>query len=391
MNPPPPTRRAWPRLLPPRQFLLVCASLGLAQTCRADLFETPGWTLLGTATGKVGYDSNLTFSRDGVGDGFGTAEADLMLERLNSATFTEFSGSVAETDFLSHRAASQLDATAAVNIRYPNVDSELPRFDAMADWSRLTAADPELNRRLTIQKTEGDVGGRVVTEGQFGLDADLDANLYDYSADGLGRNQQTVLKVGLAYDPTTLTEVSANIAGGLGTSSGDQTATVRDRSETATIQVRGQILPKLTSTVFVGVTHTSYTGGTTSTSTLPTSGGELVWDLSPGKSLRGGVSLTTGFAPDGETQRKTLGTLDYRQALSEVWSFDLLAQVSRYSDRSTGFLRLDTSESGTASLQYKPSSRFDLSLGYSLLHQTSNLIQAGFARSLVTLQANFHL
>lgn len=391
MNLPRPFRRPPPCLLPPRRLLLLCAGMALAETCRADLFETPGWTLLGTATGKVGYDSNLTFSRDGVGDGFGTAEADLMLERLNSAAFTEFSGSVAETDFLNHRAGDQLDATAAVNIRYPDLDTELPRLVATADWSRLTAADPELNRRLTIQKTEGDIGGRVVTEGQFGLDADLDANLYDYSADGLGRNQQTALKLGVAYDPTPLTEVSANVVGGIGSSSGNDTATVRDKSETATVQVRGQILPKLTSTVFVGVTHISYTGGTATTSTLPTSGGELVWDLSPGKSLRGGVSLTSGFAPDGETQRKTVGSLDYRQALSAVWSFDLLAQVARYSDRSAGFLRLDTSEAGTASLQYTPSKRFDLSLGYGLLHQTSNLVQAGFARSLVTLQADLHL
>jgi hypothetical protein len=372
---------------------VLAACLAVAGPCRADLWETPGWALLGTATARTGYDSNLTFNRDGEGDTFGTAEADLLLERINSSMMTSFAVTAAETDFLSQRAPSQLDASGILSLRYPNADDELPRFSAVAEWIRTTAADPELNRRLTLEKTSADVGGRVLTSGQFGLNADLDSTLYDYSADGLGQSHETDLKAGLAFDPSPLTEVSANLAGGFGGSSGagDGTPSVQDRSETATLQVRGQILPKLTSTLYAGVTHVEYSGGYSNTSTLPTSGGELVWEMSPASSLRGGVSLSTGFAPDGETQRKSQGTLDYRHALSQAWSADLLASASRYSDRSSGFVRNDTSLSAGIGVRYAPSSRFAVSIAYSALHQTSNLIQAGFMRNLTTIEADYHL
>jgi hypothetical protein len=262
-----------------------------------------------------------------------------------------------------------------------------------AGWVRLTAADPELNRRLTVETTTADVAGRVVTRGQFGLDADVDSYLYDYSSDGLGRNYQTVLKLGPAFDPTPLTELSANFSGGWGESSGSSAnpSAVRDTSEAFTVQYKGEILPKLTSTVFGGVTHTSYSGGFASSSTLPTSGGQLVWAISPGKSLSGGVSLTTGFAPDGETQRTQSATLDYRQNLAESWSVDLLFRPQRYSDRAAASARTDTNISGGATLTYAPSNRFGLSLGYNPMHQTSNLAQANFTRNLVYLQVAYHL
>ncbi len=375
-----------------RRRIALLATLALAAQARADLWETPGWALLGTATAKAGYDSNLTFSRDGQGDAFGTAEADLLLERMNSLALTEFTATAAETDFASHRAPAQLDASASARVRYPSEQDELARFSAAASWTRVTAADPELNRRLTLEKTLADVGGRVVTSGQFGLDADVGYQLYDYSADGLGRNHQTDLKVGLAYDPSPLTEISANLAGGLGATSGNASVpSSTDRSETATVQIEGQILPKLTSTLYAGVTHISYSGGYSHASTLPTSGGQLVWDMAPGKSLRGGVSLTNGFAPDGETQRKSEASLDYRQALSRIWAAEVLLEASRYSDRNNSFTRTDTSESAGAALSYTPSHRFKVSLGYSILHQTSDLQEAGFARHLVTLQVDLHI
>jgi hypothetical protein len=258
---------------------------------------------------------------------------------------------------------------------------------------RTTAADPELNRRLTLEKSTADVGGRLLTSGQFGLDADVDSYLYDYTSDGLGRNYQTELKLGPAFDPTPLTEISANFTGGWGASSGSVGGlpTVRDSSEALTIQYKGEILPKVTSTVFGGVTHVSYSGGFDGSSTLPISGGQLVWTISPGKTLSGGVGLTTGFAPDGETQRTQEASLDYRQNLAEEWSVDLMVTPERYSDRSTGAVRTDTNVSAGATLTYAPSERFGVSLGYNPMHQTSNLSQANFTRSLVYLQVTYHL
>jgi hypothetical protein len=317
----------------------------------------------------------------------------LQLERLNSLAKTEIDAEAGETVFVDHRAASQLDASATLSIQYPIVDYELPQYTVNAGWYRTTAADPELNRRLTLEKSTADIGGRVVTSGQFGLNADVDSYLYDYTSDGLGRNYQTELKLGPAFDPTPLTEISANFLGGLGESSGNggSLGTVHDSSEAFTLQYKGEIMPKVTSTIFGGVTHVSYTGGFASSSTLPTSGGELVWTISPGKTLSAGLSLTTGFAPDGETQRTQEGTLDYRQNLAESWSVDFVFTPERYSDRSTGSVRNDTNVSGGAKLTYAPSERFGFSIGYNPMHQTSNLTQANFTRSLVYLQATYHL
>jgi hypothetical protein len=377
----------------PGHEIVLFASLCFAATSRGAIWESSSWDLLGAATARTGYDSNLTFSSNGPGDGFATALGDLTLERLNSLAKTTIDAQAGETVFLDHRAASQLDASATLSIQYPIVDFELPQYTVDAGWVRSTAADPELNRRLTLEKSTADIDGRLWTAGQFGLDADVDSYLYDYTTDGLGRNYQTELKLGPAFDPTPLTEISANFSAGFGEASGDAglSAPVRDTSEAFTLQYKGDILPKLTSTVFGGVTHISYRGGFSQSSTLPTSGGQLVWSISPGKSLTGGVSLTTGFAPDGETQRTEGGVLDYRQNLAESWSFDLLFRPERYSDRSTGSVRTDTNISGGVTLTYAPSERFDVVMGYDPMHQTSNLIQADFTRSLVSVQATYHL
>jgi hypothetical protein len=376
-----------------QQIILLASLISLAATCRGSIWESSSWTLLGTATGRTGYDSNLTFNSDGLGDGFGTADGGLKLERLNSLAKTEIDADAAETVFWNHRAPSQLDASALLSIQYPVVDYELPQYAVSAGWVRTTAADPELNERLTVEKSTADIGGRVVTSGQFGLDADVDSYLYDYTTNGLGRNYQTELKLGPAFNPTPLTELSANFSAGWGESSGNATmpAPVRDTSEAYTLQYKGEILPKVTSSIFGGVTHVSYRGGFEQSSTLPTSGGELAWTISPGEVLSGGVSLTTGFAPDGETQRTQAGTLDYRQNLGDLWSIDLLFKPERYSDRSTGSVRTDTNVSGGVTLTYAPSGRFEASVGYNPMHQTSNLAQADFTRSLVFLQATFHI
>jgi hypothetical protein len=374
-------------------MILLASLVSLAATCKGSIWESSSWELLGTGTARTGYDSNLTFNSNGRGDGFGTADAGLQLERLNSLAKTEIDAEAGETVFVDHRAASQLDASASLSIQYPIVDYELPQYTVDAAWVRSTGADPELNRRLTLEKSTADVGGRLLTSGQFGLNADVDSYLYDYTSDGLGRNYQTELKLGPAFDPTPLTEVSANFTGGWGASSGGTggLATVRDSSEALTIQYKGEILPKLTSTVYGGVTHVRYSGGYSNSSTLPTSGGQLVWTISPGKSLSGGVSLTTGFAPDGETQRTQSANLDYRQNLAESWSMDLLFSPERYSDRSTGSVRTDTNISAGARLTYAPSERFGVSIGYNPMHQTSNLAQANFTRSLFYLQVTYHL
>jgi hypothetical protein len=343
--------------------------------------------------GSTGYDSNLTFNSDGVGDAFCTAQGGLTLERLNSLAKSEIDANAGETVFLDHRAPSQLDASALLSIQYPIVDYELPQYTVNAGWVRSTAADPELNRRLTLEKSSADIEGRVMTSGQFGLDADVDAYLYDYTSDGLGRNYQTELRLGPAFDPTPLTEISANFSAGWGESSGniDMQAPVLDTSESFTLQYKGDILPKVTSTVYGGATHVSYRGGFDQSSTVPTSGGELVWSISPGKTLSGGVDLTVGFAPDGETQRTQQATLDYRQNLAESWRFDLLFRPERYSDWSTGSVRNDTNISGGVTLTYAPSDHFEVNLGYNPMHQTSNLTQANFTRSLVFLQATLRI
>jgi hypothetical protein len=376
-----------------QRVVLLTSLISLAATCRGSIWESPSWTLLGTATGSAGYDSNLTFNSDGVGDEYCTAKGGLQLERLNSLAKSEIDAEAGETVFVDHRAASQLDASALLSIQYPIVDYELPQYNVDAGWVRSTAADPELNRRLTLEKSTADIGGRVFTSGQFGLDADVDYYLYDYSSDGLGRNYQTEFKLGPAFNPTPLTELSANFSAGWGESSGnsDMQASVRDSSEAFTLQYKGDILPKVTSTIFGGVTHVSYRGGFVQSSTVPTSGGELVWTISPGKTLSGGVSLTTGFAPDGETQRIQQGNLDYRQNLAESWRFDLLFSPERYSDWSTGSVRNDTNISGGVTLTYAPSDRFEVNLGYNPMHQTSNLSQANFTRSLVYLQATYRI
>jgi hypothetical protein len=376
-----------------QQVVLLTSFISLAATCKGSIWESPSWTLLGTATGSAGYDSNLTFNSDGVGDEFCTAQGLLQLERLNSLAKSEIDAEAAETVFLDHRAASQLDASALLSIQYPIVDYELPQYTVNAGWVRSTAADPELNRRLTLEKSTADIGGRILTSGQFGLDADVDSYLYDYSSDGLGRNYQTELKLGPAFNPTPLTEISANFSGGWGESSGnsDMQGAVRDTSEAFTLQYKGDILPKVTSTIFGGVTHVSYRGGFDQSSTVPTSGGELVWTISPGKTLSGGISLTTGFAPDGETQRIQQGNLDYRQNLADSWRFDLLFKPERYSDWSTDSVRNDTNISGGVTLTYAPSDRFEVSLGYNPMHQTSNQTQANFTRSLVFLQASYRI
>jgi len=376
-----------------RQQLFLFASLTFAASCEGSLWESPSWELLGTATAVAGYDSNLTFNRDGVGDTFGTALGGLKLERLNSLAQTEIDVTAGETAFLDDKAPSQFDASASLSIKYPIVDFELPQYSVTAGWSRLTSADPELNRRLTLETSKADIGGRVFTSGQFGLNADVDSYLYDYTSDGLGRNYQTELKLGPAYNPSPLTEISANFSGGLGASNGGvaTVASVRDNSEAFTLQYRGEILPKLTSTIFAGISHVSYTGGFDKSSTLPTSGGQLVWAITPGKTLSGGVSLATGFAPDGEAQRTQSGTVAYEQTVAQSWSVGLRAEAKRYSDRSTGFARTDSSVSAAGVVRYQPSNRFDVSLAYSPMRQTSNLYQANFSRSLVSIQASYHL
>jgi hypothetical protein len=374
-------------------MLLLASFASLVATCKGSIWESSSWELLGTATGRTGYDSNLTFSSDGLGDAFAMVGGGLQLERLNSLAKTQIDAEAGETVFVDHRAASQLDASATISIQYPIVDYELPQYTVDAGWVRSTAADPELNRRLTLEKSTADISGRLMSSGQFGLNAGIDSYLYDYSSDGLGRNYQTEVKLGPAFDPTPLTEISANFLGGVGESTGSTggLGTVRDTSEAFTIQYKGEILPKLTSTIFGGVTHVSYTGGFTRSSTLPTSGGELVWTISPGRTLSAGVSLTTGFAPDGETQRTQEGTLDYHQKLAESWSVDFLFTPESYSDRSTNSVRNDSNISGGAKLTYAPSERFGLSVGYNPMRQTSNLTQANFTRSLVYLQVSYHL
>ena len=372
--------------------LAAAVSLALATNAEADLQESPGWAVSATATAKAGYDSNLTFSQDGEGDSFGTAKGDVLVERQNSLLDTKLFAAAAETYFAADKAPSQLDASAGFSLRYPYLSNELPRFLATGDWSQNTAADPELNRRLKLEKWNGDVGGRVFTSGQFGINADFNSALYDYSSDGLGRNEASELMAGLAYDPTPLTEISANIGWGMGTASGSSTnASVRDHNEIATVQVRGQVLPKLTSTLFVGVTHITYTGGYSNSSTLPTAGGELIWSVSPGRSIRAGVGVSAGFAPDGESQRKSQASLDGRQSLSASWSVDAQLSGYRYSDRSTSFARNDNGLSAGAAVRYAPSPRFDASLSYAVLHQTSNLGGAGFNQNLFTLQLAYHI
>jgi Putative beta-barrel porin 2 len=373
----------------PWTFCAVCL---LTMTCiaRASLWESSNWTLLGDLNGSVGYDSNLTLSRDGPGDSFVLVTPDLTFSRQNSSTDFHVDGSATYTNFINNRQPDQTDLSFAAVYAYPKADNVIPVYRVDTSWIKSSDPYSYLGRRVKSEQLSVGAEGYLPLTGKLGIRGTADFNSTDLDDVSVNNSDRAAAFAGIAYQRDPQTEISLNLGAALGDSTPNSpqnvNSDIHSRELYITAKIRGEITPKITGSAYAGYGTVNYTGGYTNRESLPVTGADLTWAIDPLRSLTLSAFSGATYAPDGSIADTIRAKLTFGYEIVDQWQYSLYGgrNHSVYSRE----VRQRTDESWEIGMgfAYQPSRRFQLSLSVDHTDQDSDTdLTAQFKHDVVSL------
>ena len=375
------------------RFILLCL-LCSATVARGSLWESPGWAVTGTLGGALGYDSNLTTSRNGPDDFFVEAKPVLTLVRRNSSTDFRVNGGVTQTEFVNHRQPAQTDLKFDTIFAYPNAaDNLIPIYSAEASWLRSSEPNQYLGQRVLVEQTSLEAEGYVPLTGKLGLRGTADFNTANFQESGLNNNSRGEAFVGLTYQRLAQTEISFNLGAAFGHSKpNDSTRVASDIHSSeyyVTTRLRGAITAKISGSVYGGFGVVDYTGGYVKRNSLPVGGADLTWTIDPRRTLVLAGNSGAQYSPDGQAVTTTRALLSFTQVILSQWQYSVSAGQAYSVFKRTQPRRSDEAWDAGTEFAYVPSDRFKVSLSFSYTKQTSNNAIAGFERDVTSVGTSY--
>lgn len=298
----------------------------------ASLWENADWAVTSQDSAGIGYDSNVYDRRGGAGDGYALVAPGLTLKRVGSLTDLEVSLELQSYTYFDLHGLDSVDPALNIVARYPyNEGVDFPTEQLELGASRTTEVNSLVGGRLRrgdmAAGWEGNVaeGGKTVLQGRVHvhevdyLTAGFNDNVYSSGGLTLGYIANERLELGVGYD-FSYSESRPKLAGGIAS---------EFRQNLFTLRGRGDLLPKVTGSFFVGAADTAYKGPA-SESNLDL---ECEFNLSWQPTQRGRLTLKanrqTYFSPDGYAYIPSTLGLEWTQEIAGGYSATLGADVQR--------------------------------------------------------------
>jgi Putative beta-barrel porin 2 len=372
----------------------LCAVCLLTMTCvaRASLWESNNWTLLGSLTGSVGYDSNLTLSHDGPEDSFVLINPNLTFSRHNSSTDFRIQGGATHTDFINNRQPDQTDFNFETIYTYPQGENAIPVYLFNASW--IKSSDPNAYLGQRVKNEQWSINGEAYfpLTGKLGIRGTATFNSVDYDLVNANNDDRGAVFAGLAYQRDPQTEISLNLGAALGHSTPNNpqnlNSDVHSREVYITAKLRGELTAKITGSVYGGYGKVNYTGDYTNHESLPVAGADLTWTIDPLRTLALTAFSGANYAPDGSISNTTSAQLTFTYEIIDQWQYTLHGGLSHSVYSREVRLRTDETWDFGMGFAYQPSLRFQISLAWDHTDQNSDTeISAQFKHDLVSLSS----
>lgn len=378
------------RTNPWRRFFILAVSAGLPAV-NASLWESRDWALTGTLAGAVGYDSNLTVSNDGEGDGFVRASPQLTLTRRNSTTDLHFDGTVTGTEFFNGRQPTQTDYYARAVYAYPFAENTIPLYQSNLTWQRSSEPNQYLGRRVRHDRAAISGEGYLSLTGKLGLRGEADAYSDDFDDPTLNHNTKWRGYAGFVFDARPRLKLSLNLGGAKGRSEPNDSlrSEVRSTETYITARVRGELTPKITGNAYAGWSRVSYKGGYANRYNLPVAGADLTWGIDPRRTLVLAAYSGADYAPDGQAVDVTRAFLSFTHVIVGRWQY-----IVRGGPTHTVFRReirqgTDDAWEGGLEFTYIPSDRFKVGAGLTYTLQESDSRDRDYDRAVFALESSY--
>lgn len=375
-----------------RSARLVALGLAAGLTlAKASLWESPDWALTGTLAGAVGYDSNLTLSNDGEGDGFVRASPQFTMTRRNSSTDLHFDASVTGTEFFNGRQPTQTDYYARAAYAYPFAENSIPLYQSSLSWQRSSEPNQYLGRRVRHDRAVLAGEGHLSLSGKLGLRGEADVYSDDFDDPTLNHNSRWRAFAGLVYEARPRLKLSLNAGAARGRSEPNESSRfeVRSRETYLTARARGELTAKLTGNVYAGWSRVSYKGGYANRYDLPVVGADLTWGIDPRRTVVLALYSGADYAPDGQAVDTTRAFLSFTHVIVGRWQY-----IVRGGPNYTEFRRevrqsSDEGWEGGLEFVYVPSDRFKVGAGVSYSEQSSDARDRDYDRSTFSVESSY--
>ena len=355
------------------KLLAAACMIASAHSLLGSVWSSSDWALTSEDNVGFGYDGNLYDRKGGAGDGYALVVPNLTLKRISSFTDLSASLSVHSYTFFTIRDLDSLNPSLDVTLRYPYDENAYPTESAHLVAERTTEANAEVGGRLRLDNFDAGWEGNVASTEKTILQARLDAHEVDYLTLGFNDNQYLAggttlayifserLDLGVGYDYRY--SVSRPKAQGVESSDFKQSL--------YTFRGRGDFLPKLSGTFFVGLADTAYSGAT-HRSDLDLEGEfDLVWQATERGKLTLKVSRQNYFSPDGYAYIPASVGPEWTQELKGGYSATVGVDVQHILYRFAQTSRNDNAWGGYLRVKYTVNERFALTFDAAYSKQSS--------------------
>lgn len=382
-------RSLWRR----RRTWLACLLAGPASVAFGSLWENPNWALTGTLAGAVGYDSNLTLSRNGPSDTYIQARPQLRMARRNSSTDLHALLGLTSTEFLHGRQPTQTDLRFTAGYGYPFGPDIPSRYTSKFSWQRTSEPDQYLGQRVRHDRAEISGEGYFPLSGKLGLRGEVDAYHDKYKDQALNTNSRVRAFTGLAYELRPRLQTSFNVGYAEGRSRPRRTdlmgRPVNSEEIYFTARARGEITAKITGSVYAGMGRVRYDGGYTNSYNLPVAGADLTWGLDPRRTVVLAGYSGADYAPDGQAVDTSRAFLSYTHVIVGQWQYILRGGPTRTVFRREVRQSTDTAWEGGVEFGYTPSDRFRVSFGIVGSRHKSDVRERQYERTAFSLDSTY--
>ncbi len=380
-----------------RSFRPSALSLGLcilaASGAHASLWSNQDWSLGGAIDGGAGYDSNLTLSHNGPGDGYIKATPELTFTRRDSLTDLHAHASITETDFIDRAVSSETDYYIGAAYSYPNVENVIPIYHAETSWVETAEPNQYLGRRVKHDVFTLTGEGYVPLFSKIGLRGHATVYSDEYKDPTLNNNEHGEAFLGLALQQRPGLEYSLNVGFAGGDSTPRRTEiygpAVRSTEGYFTAQIQGEITPKLTGKAYAGFGVVDYTGGYSNRYNLPVGGSDLTWSIDPRRTVVLAVYSGAEYAPDGQSVNTTRAFLSFTNVIVGAWQLILRGGPTHSVFRREVLQSKDNALEGDVEFSYRPSERFRVAVALSEEGHTSDVLVRKYDRTAVSVHTYY--
>jgi hypothetical protein len=376
-----------------RLALFALCLMSSATIAFGSLWESQDWALLGTLSGTVGYDSNLTLLHNGPSSYFISENPSLTFSRTNSDTDVEINGGVTEMEFFSRGQSAETDPYFNASLAYPNGDNIIPVYKLNASWQRTSQPNEFVGERVENNQINVSGQGYITLTGKLGIrgTAEIDSSKFDSIE--LNDILHGSAFIGLTYLRNPMSELSLNVGAGLGHSVPNDPANTGENVHSTeydfTARITGQISDKISGTAYGGFGVVDYAGGYTNRNYIPVAGADLTWGLDPRQTIVLAAYSGAANSPDGTAVDTSHAFLSYTDVVISGWQYTIRVG-STYSEFSRQTVeRRDNSFDYGVEIAYIPSKRFRLALDLNYSRRSSDIPVFQFDHDVISLTVSY--